>query len=196
MRIRATAARASDLAGAAVDIALFQAAWWLTVLGAATGRPGAGPLVIAAYLALCWWRAPRPSRARLVASALALGATGFAVDSFHAASGLLAFAGGHGPLAPLWIVSLWAQLAGAAPALARLADRPLLAAALGAVGGPAAYAAGARVGAAVLAPDPGGPIASLVLTWALALPLAARLARWSLAPGAASRRPASPETAA
>lgn len=56
-------------------------------------------------------------------------------------------------------------------ALHWLAHRPALAVAVGAVGGPLAYLAGARLGAVTLRPTEAGALVAIALEWAVALPL-------------------------
>lgn len=178
------------IAAAAADFVLFQLVWFAAVAGAGAGRLWIGPLAVAALGAFAAARLPAERRGELARSALALSAIGFAVDSAVQGAGLLRFAGaGDGPWAPLWIVAMWAQMAVALPALAPLAARPWLAAPLGALGGPLAYAAGVRLGAAELGAPAPVVYAALAAIWGVALPLLARRARCSTHPKAATAAP-------
>ena len=77
-------------------------------------------------------------------------------------------------LAPPWIVALWLQFATSRETLlASLRDRPWIAAVVGAVGGPLAYGAGVRLGAASF---PAGEttlsLLALAVVWGIVLPWA------------------------
>ncbi|MFA9460991.1 DUF2878 domain-containing protein [Thiohalorhabdus methylotrophus] len=172
-----------------VNAAALNVGWFACVLGDAWGRPLAGPLVVAALLALHFAMVPRRDRE----AALLLGAAlvGFALDSALVLAGAIGFDAGSGPLAPtkLWMVALWMNFAtGLNLALYWLAGRPALAAALGAVGGPMAYYGGVQLGALAL---PGGALWGLglvALGWTVAMPLLltlnAALGRLRPGPGA------------
>ncbi len=161
----------------ALEVALFQAAWWLAVGGAASGNYWIGPLAIALYLAIHLLRCDPAWRARRAATAAALAGAGFAIDSLQSALGLLQFDGAAAlGLAPLWIVALWAQLAGAVPALVLLAHRPFVAALLGAIGGPLAFAGGGSLGAVAFPVNPLPSLFALALIWGTVVPQLARLA--------------------
>jgi hypothetical protein len=162
---------------AVVDFALFQLAWFACATQAAQGRPALGIAAVAAFVAWQWARSDRrQAEAMLVVIALALG---LAWDTALLQSGLVRYAA-PGPLpgvAPAWILAMWALLAAVLRGPLRwLRGRPWLAAALGAVGGPASYAAAARLGACELA---GGMAALgvLGLGWALLTPLLLEAAR-------------------
>lgn len=92
------------------------------------------------------------------------------------AAGHAADAAGHG-LSPAWMVALWVNFACTLHASLRwLLGRPLLAALLGALGGPLSYAAGARLGALSLGGDATGSLVAVAIEWAVALPLLTLLA--------------------
>jgi hypothetical protein len=79
--------------------------------------------------------------------------------------------------APYWMVALWALFATTLnESMRMLQTRPWIAAAFGAVGGPLAYYAGARMGALDLV-QPAAMLAALAVGWALATPLLLSLAR-------------------
>jgi len=156
----------------------YQLVWFCAVIGAGRGLawPGlaAGLLFAGAVLAASRWRG---ADARLAATALALG---LLVDGSLARLGLLEYAA-HGPWwpAPAWILGLWLAFAMTfGHSLRLLQERPLLAAALGAVGGPLAYLAAARGWSAVALTAPGWQVlATLAIAWGMAVWLLSRLAR-------------------
>jgi hypothetical protein len=168
---------ALDLVTLVVNFALFQASWLACVLGAAHGLPWVGAL--AGALAVGWHlaRATRPGRElALIALAASLGAL---FETALVQRGWTRF--GNGVLlsgtAPYWMVALWAIFATTLNvSLRALRPHPWLAALLGAACGPAAYYAGARLGALELT-VPGAAIAALAMGWAILTPallLAAR----------------------
>ena len=70
------------------------------------------------------------------------------------------------------MVALWvAQAATLTGAMSRLAGRYLAGAVVGGVGGPLAYLAGARLGAAILGPTHTAALTVVAVEWALAMPL-------------------------
>ena len=160
----------------------FQLVWIAAVGGAAQGWWWAGPLAVLLFAA---WQIPasRTRRADLLLCLIAA-AIGFALDSLWTMSGLMRFATPvPSPLfAPVWIVALWVGFALTLNhSLAALKSRLALAAALGAIGGPLAYAIAAHAWSAVdLGAAPGASLLALAFGWAVATPLlmhfAARLA--------------------
>ena len=170
-----------------VNFVLFQAGWFTCVLGAAAGHPlpaaAAGLVPVALHLALV--RQPRREAQLLLASLL----LGLCIDSVHLHTGALRFADA-GPfplLPPFWLLVLWLQFATSLHyALAWLSGRPLVALVFGAIGGPLAYWAGVRLGAAGFGPDLGRSLVQIGIGWALAMVvLLAASAR--TAPGADQR---------
>lgn len=149
----------------------FQAGWFAIVLSAAAGRPWLGLPVVLTVLALHLLAVARPRReASLLAIAVLLG---LVVDSLLLSGGWLAYASGLWlpGLAPWWILALWPLFATTLNVSLRwLQGRWLLSAALGAVGGPLSYFAGARLGAVDIAAGL-EPLLVLGLAWALATPL-------------------------
>lgn len=168
-----------------VNFAAFQVTWFASVLGAAAGVDWAGPACVAAWLTLhlraqgVAWR----GEAALLAGA---GVLGFTMDSALVQAGVLRFHDA-GLFAPAWMTALWLALAATLRhSLAWLAGRPVLAALLGLVGGPAAYLAGERLGALAVA-DGMAALLLIALSWALAMPVVLRAA--SAVPAAAGARP-------
>ena len=124
----------------------YQCAWFAVILGAAHGMPQAGAavavLVAAVHLAL------RRERVELQLIAAAFMA-GVVVDTVSVISGQVHFASAWPPSwSPFWMLSLWIAFATTLNhSLRWLMTRPLAAAVAGAIGGPLAYLAGARLGA-------------------------------------------------
>jgi hypothetical protein len=160
----------------AANILLFQIGWFACVLGAAHGYEREGALLALAIVAAHVARAGRPGReAALVAGAVLLGAV---FDSLLVQAGWLRFEAGvlvEGT-APYWIVAMWALFATTLNVSMRaLRTHPWLGVVFGAVGGPAAYYAGAGLGAlGFVAFLPA--LAALAIGWAIATPLLFALA--------------------
>ncbi|MFP7722863.1 DUF2878 domain-containing protein [Lysobacter sp. A3-1-A15] len=155
-----------------------QAVWLCAVAGAGRGLAWPG---VASALVYCTWQLRGPdSRGmdlKLIVAALLMGS---AIDGAMAASGWLAYAAPwpSAGFAPAWILALWAAFAMLPMhALAWLRHRPLLAFALGAVGGPLAYLAAARgFGAVALAGPPLATVSALSVAWGVALVVLMQLA--------------------
>lgn len=165
-----------------LNVVFFQVGWFACVLGAAYGYSVAGALAAAAIVALHVVRAERPGRE----AALALGAAvlGFFFETFLVQAGWVRFENGVlvDGVAPYWMVALWALFATTLnESLRMLQTRPWIAAACGAVGGPLAYWAGARLGALDFL-QPAALLAALAVGWALATPLLLHLAKRIHAP--------------
>lgn len=176
---------------AAAQFAVFQAAWFACVLGAAHGRPGWGVAAVGAVVALNWaWSDARMVEVRMTLLAILLGA---AWDTWMLRSGVLSYAS-PGPMptfAPVWILALWALFATLLRGpLAWLHGRPLLASLMGAVGGPLSYLAAVRLGAGAF-PDASRAMLILALGWAVMTPAlteAARFLNMERRPGRALQR--------
>ena len=162
------------------NFVLFQAAWFACILGAAHGWPWSGTAVVALVVAWHVLRAPQP----LAELKLAMAATGigFLWENLLMHTGIVQFISGKfiDALAPGWILAMWALFAITLNVSLRwLKGRWLLAFVMGAIAGPASYAAGVRMGAAVL-PQPVVSLAVLSVGWALLTPLLLLLSqRWN-----------------
>jgi hypothetical protein len=160
----------------AANIIAFQVGWFACVLGAAHGYPREGALVALAIVAVHVALAARP--ARELALVCVAAATGALADSLLAASGWLRYDSGviFEGTAPYWIVAMWALFAITLNvSLRALRYRLWLGALLGLVGGPAAYCAGANLGALTLV-QLLPALAALAAGWALATPMLLALA--------------------
>ena len=159
----------------------FQTGWWTVVLTAAWGWPLIGIVMVTVLVAWHLIRV-RPFRTEALLVALAA-AIGFTLDSLLQSTGWVVFANdpGGGP-APLWMVALWANFATTLNvSISALQRHPWLAALLGAWGGPAAYWAGAQLGAMSVS-NAIAAYSALAVAWALLTPLLLALA------GALARR--------
>ncbi len=173
-----------------INFVLFQACWFAAVAGAAGGWPAAGPLVTAAWLAvhLASLGEARVSETWLL---LAAGVAGYVVDSALVLLGVLEFPAGArlGGPSPLWMVTLWVAFAATLRhALGWLRGRYLVAALLGAAGGPAAYAAGEALGAIAI-PDRALGLTAVGVAWLAAMPVLLSAAGHAGTAGAAQRAP-------
>lgn len=172
-----------------VNFILFQVAWFACVLGGARETPWIGPAVVAVVATYHLSRVPNP-KAELSLLALAAG-IGAVFDSALAATGWLSYPSGqwHPLLAPYWMVALWVAFATTLNvSLDWLKGRLRLALAFGAVGGPLAYFAGARLGG-VTFHEPALALTALAFGWASITPtlvlIATHLDGWR--PGAQGR---------
>jgi hypothetical protein len=151
-----------------INFIAFQVAWFAAVLGAANNMPWLGLIAVPAFVALTLAISQRRQTLFL---ALAAACLGFCVDT------ILMTLGAFSPVpfpypppfSPLWMVMLWVNLAMTLnDSMAWLRGRFALAVIFGAVGGPAAYYSGAKLGAAAVP-----AMADLVvigIAWAIAFP--------------------------
>lgn len=147
---------------------LFQTGWFACVFGAE--RPWLLAVPLLALLAHFLWIADWRAEGRLVASVLLAGS---ALDSLLLQLGVFDFADDPARvLIPLWLALLWALLGTTLNHCLAWSARPWwLGSLLGAVGGPLAYWAGARIAGVGL---PLGTLPSLLLLaalWALVIPV-------------------------
>lgn len=160
-----------------LNFVLFQLGWFACVFGAANGRPMLGPLLVAPLLLLHFLLVSRDRRGelRLFGAVLLLGVV---IDSVLSAADVLRYEGRLVPwLCPPWIAALWLMFATTfRHSMAWLGERPVWAMLLGLIGGPASYAAGARLGALSWPENLPASILVTALVWALAIPFCLRLA--------------------
>lgn len=155
----------------------FQAGWFALVISAANGLPllgvGAMLLLVLVHLRL----AARPFQEALFLVLLTV--LGWLWESLLWRLDLLDYTGTTGleAMAPYWMAALWLNFATTVNfSLGWLQARPVLAACLGAVGGPLAFLAGEKLGA-VNFPDTFRAMAAIGLGWLVLTPammLAAR----------------------
>jgi hypothetical protein len=156
---------------------LFNGVWFLVVAAAARGDVWLGvwlyAAVIAVHLALL---VPRGERRGEFVFVLAVGAVGLVLDTALHAVGATNYPPSSAAwpyiVVPPWIISLWAGFATMVRhSLAWLRGRHLLAALLGAVGGPLSYFGGSRMGAVAHADSELFTYGLLALEYALVTPL-------------------------
>jgi len=154
-----------------INFVLFQIGWFACVLSGAARQPLIGVAIAAAIIGWHVWRAQQPSR-EIILLLLAM-LVGALWDSLLVWQAWLDYPAGillpH--TAPYWIIIMWALFASTLNLSLRwLKAHLLLAVILGAVAGPLAYYAGARLGAVdFLQPTPA--FIALALGWAVFTPL-------------------------
>ncbi len=160
-----------------INVLAFQAGWFAAVLGAGHGMPWLGivvvPIVLGLHLALS------PDWKPELLLALSAAAMGFGFDTMLVSAGVFApvlFLFPE-PFSPPWMVMLWVNFATTLNvSLGFLRGKYFFAGILGALGGPAAYYSGARLGAMTEMPG-AGDLAILTIAWAAAVPLLYRVAK-------------------
>jgi hypothetical protein len=167
----------NDLTRKAINVVLFQAAWFAAVLGAARGMFWLGPLAMLPTLAV--HLALQEDRRGEVKLLLAAGLLGLIFDTAFVAGGVFTplqhlF---PRPLSPPWMICLWLNFAATLNvSMAWLRGRYLLAALFGAIGGPLAYYSGAKLGATEALPTSTGMLL-LAAGWGIMTPLLVRVAK-------------------
>jgi len=143
-----------------VNVVLYQLIWFFCVLGGNKGALAALPLLLI-HLVIS---NKRGADLKIMGFIFLLG---LVVDGTLQQIGFFEFTIPGFPI-PFWLMVIWLGLA-ITPhhSLAWLKNRPLLAAIFGALGGPAAYWAGARLGAASLSWPLMEALAFLALIWAI-----------------------------
>ena len=155
----------------ASNFVLFQIGWFSCVLSAAVHQPWIGLFVAMGVVVIHLLRTPMPiMELKLVLLALAIG---LVFDSFLVWQGWLTYSSGMllPNIAPYWIVAMWGLFATLLNVSLRwLRGRWLTAVLLGALGGPAAYYGGLRLGALEFGNMEAG-LAALAIGWAVLTPL-------------------------
>lgn len=160
-----------------VNHVMFQLGWFACILGAARGAGWLGPVVAVLVIALHLALSRRTDlELRLLGVCFVLG---LILESLVLNLGLIRF---EEPsplpfLAPLWIAAMWPVFGTTLNrSLSFLQGRAWLSILLGAVGGPLAYYAGARLGAVTLTP-PLGALLTYAVGWAVLVPLLVHFAK-------------------
>jgi hypothetical protein len=160
-----------------VNLLFFKGVWLGSLIGAGSGRPWLGLLLLSGFLV---WHLFHSEHRRVDLYLLAAaGVTGLVLDTLFLQLGVLNYA--HplpsADLAPFWIVLMWMNFALTLNLSMRwLQGRYWLAAAMGLAGGPLAYIAGVELGAAQWAMTTGSALLVIGLAWSLAVPLLAGFA--------------------
>jgi len=154
-----------------VNFVAFQVGWFACVLGGAYHLPWLGTILVSVIIAVHVSRASRP-RAELSLVLLAI-SIGSVWDSYLVWQGWLEYPSGTliADTAPHWILAMWGVFATTLNVSLRwLKQRWLIAIVSGAIAGPLAYYAGARLGGVVFTDETTALIA-LGLGWAVLMPL-------------------------
>lgn len=159
-----------------VNFALLQAAWFGCVLSAAAGRPAlacaAALAALGVHFALVRDRGPD---LRMIAIAVPLGIVTDTIVRGLGAFDAVADPVPH-PFPPSWFPLLWAVFAAALRhSMAWMRGRLVVAAVLGAIGGPLSLASGARLGGVTVTGDPVLFWTVVGAQWAIAMPALVRL---------------------
>ena len=160
-----------------VNLLGYQIGWFVAILAAAKGVMWPGLVVILAFLAIHLFLAQN-ARAEFILICIAI-LFGIVGDSALILAGRLTFMAGTGIewLSPLWMIGLWALFATTFNVSLRwLREKLLLSALLGALGGPLAYLAGGKLGAATIHEPLWLSLLLVGLVWMIATPLLIRIA--------------------
>ncbi len=153
------------------NFSAFQVGWFACVLGGSHHVPWLGVVAVATLIVLNANMAIRPGEElKLIGVTVLIGVTW---DSLLVSAGWLVYPSGTlvTGTAPVWIAAIWAIFATTFNVSLRwVKERWLLASALGAVGGPFAFYAGARLGGVEFA-SPVVALTVLALGWAALMPL-------------------------
>ena len=158
-----------------INFAAFQLGWFACVLGGANQLPWAGTLL--AVLIVAWHLGQAQSPGREFTLLAAVGALGATWDSLLVGAGWLTYPSGTllTGTAPHWIIAMWVLFASTLNVSLRwLRGRWMLGTVLGAVAGPLAYYAGAKLGG-VLITEQLFAFTALALGWAAFVPLLIKL---------------------
>lgn len=161
-----------------INFIAFQLGWIICVVAAAQGWPWLGSGVVALIVVFHLSRTPQPGAEFTLV--LLVGLLGGLIDTLWVQLDLLRYSAGIvvAGMAPHWIIAMWMLFAITLNVSLRwLRGRWLLAALFGAIGGPLAYYAGAKLGAVVFTEPAWQGLATLALAWAGAMPLLMWLAQ-------------------
>jgi Protein of unknown function (DUF2878) len=165
-------ARMRSLAFSLWNLVGYQAGWFASVLGAASGRFWLGPVVVLVLAGI--HVALMRDRLLEVWLLVICGVFGFGVDSFQAYVGVFGFLDAYQIpwLAPPWLVAVWVIFATTLHGcLAWLEGRYWLGALFGLIGGPLAYWGGERLGAVTFGPSMVRDLGIVGVVWAVATPV-------------------------
>lgn len=153
-----------------INFLAFQMGWFSAVISASIHRPWLGALIMAGVILIHLRTVERAVPELMLV--LACGLVGSIWDSVLVSSGWVAYPSGMllPGLAPYWIVAMWMLFATTLNrSLGWLKGRPLLAILFGAVGGPASYFAGEKLGGIVLV-DTTAALTALAIGWGAMMP--------------------------
>jgi len=154
-----------------VNFVAFQVGWFACVLGGAHHLPWLGTILVSVIIAAHVSHASRPrTELSLVLLAISIGSVW---DSYLVWQGWLEYPSGTliPDTAPHWILAMWGVFATTLNVSLRwLKQRWLIAIISGAIAGPLAYYAGARLGGVVFT-DQTTALIALGMGWAVLMPL-------------------------
>lgn len=154
-----------------INVVSFQIGWFASVLGAGSGIPWLGPLIVPVLLVVHLSIAP--DRRAVLRTVLLVALIGCFVDSTLGYAGLLQFHDGifHAWICPPWLVGLWCIFATTLQySLGWLVGRWRLAGLLGGIVGPVSYLAGQQLGALRLGEPILVTVAVIAIIWVAMLP--------------------------
>jgi hypothetical protein len=147
----------------------YELVWFVSVIGAGHGLAWPGVAAVGPFAG--WRLAVSPCRRielELIAATVLLA---LVLEGSWVTSGFIVYSAPWPlPNAPAWLIALWVAFAlTLVPLFGYLHGRPVLAALLGAIGGPLAYGAGARAHALQLTAPVWRGMLALSLGWAVAM---------------------------
>lgn len=161
-----------------INLLLFQLVWFATVLGVAAGSVWFGAAALGAFIVTNQFLSLSPKTdLKLMGVAVLIG---LLIETFMLRVGLLDYVAiaYATPIAPLWILFLWGAFALTLNGCLRwMQGRYSLAAALGAMGGPASYFGGIKIGAATTSVSLAAVLGFVAVVYALVTPFLLWLAR-------------------
>ena len=155
-----------------INLLLFQAVWFVTVLGAAAGNGWIGLIGLTVFF-VTHQLTFDSARADFMLAGLAV-LIAACVETLIVQTGLLSYKAAipFEGLAPLWLLVLWANFALTMNGcIDWLHGRYALAAALGAIGGPLSYFGGLKLGAATTDKNEFFVLACVAIVYAIVTPL-------------------------
>ena len=163
-----------------LNIILFQLGWFACVLSAASNQPLIGAVVAVAIISIHLFISQQyKEELRIITIAMLIG---LVWDSLIVAMGWISYQSGMlvSFMAPYWIVLMWALFATTLNfSMSWLKANLLLAALFGAIAGPLAYYAGAKLGA-VEFNNVINSLIALSIGWAIFTPLLLKIAKGQL----------------
>ncbi|MCP4275302.1 MAG: DUF2878 domain-containing protein [Gammaproteobacteria bacterium] len=168
----------SSLINNLINLVFFQGVWFITVIGAAEGNTWYGIAGLSCFVCIHYLIA-HTVKADLLLAAVAI-FLGLIIETAVIQTGVLKYV--HSitstQFAPLWILILWANLALTLNGCLRwLQGRYMLAAILGAAGGPLTYFAGIKLGAATTTMAVATALGVIAVIYAIVTPLLLLIAK-------------------
>jgi hypothetical protein len=160
-----------------INVIAFKIGWIAAVLGGANGMALVGTAIVFCAIAVHLFVVEEPSRELTLI--ILVGLIGLCSDSILVAAGWLSYSNGTllPGLAPYWIVAMWMLFATTLNVTFRwLQNRLALAAAIGAISGPASYYAGSKLGAVEFV-EFVPAVVSLGIAWMILFPVFLMLAK-------------------